>query len=82
MGGIKFIGPIEPVDRGTVRIYDTGDPNLPIDWAQEERQDFVKRGADPVSLIARANLIALRISQGFAALLFAAVVVGIFGWHP
>ena len=82
MSEIKYLGPIEPVDRGPLRIYDTGEPNLPIDWAQEERREFVQEGADPVSLLALANLIALRVSQGFAALLFAAVVVGIFGWHP
>ena len=57
------VTPIARIDRGPVRIIDTGAPVLPKDWALEERREFVAHPADPVALTLRARRIERVVSR-------------------
>lgn len=84
MSTVRYLGPIEPVDRGSVRIIDTGDPNLPIDWADEGRQAFVQQQADPLELLALSRKIDrffVGLGKATACVLGVITAIKVFGWH-
>jgi len=81
---VEYLGPFNPVRpiarvaRGPVRIIDTGVPNLPVDWALEERRTFVAHPADPVALTLRARRIERFVSR--VSTLFAVGTLLGSGW--
>lgn len=66
---VEYLGPHDPVrpiariERGPIRIIDTGTPNMPVDWALAERRSFVAYPADPVALTLRARRIERFVSR-------------------